>query len=59
MHVVNEAYKVFRAKWDPSLPENYPGAWNIPYARLRAIDRPPGWDYFPPIPPPPLIFRES
>ena len=57
MHVVNEAYKVFRTKWDPSLPEDYPGAWSIPYAQLRAIPRPPGWDFIPLIPPPPLICR--
>jgi GT2 family glycosyltransferase len=39
MEVVNEAYKLFRAKWDPSLPPRYPGALKIDYAALRA--RPP------------------
>lgn len=45
MRVVNEAYRAFRAKWDPSLPEDYPGVWAIPYERIRAIPRPEGWDH--------------
>jgi GT2 family glycosyltransferase len=37
MHVVNAAYGRFREKWDPSLPELYPGIKEIDFARLRTL----------------------
>jgi GT2 family glycosyltransferase len=39
MAVVQAAYAQFRAKWDPALPEQYPGVQHVEFAALRA--RPP------------------
>jgi hypothetical protein len=49
MRVVNAAYQVFRAKWDPTMPENYPGTAALPLEGLRSakIASP---DYQPPVP---------
>lgn len=37
MQVVDAAYKLFRDKWDPSLPPSYPGVAGIDFARLRSL----------------------
>lgn len=37
MHVVNEAYRVFRDKWDRTLPPDYPGSAFPLLDRLRSL----------------------
>ena len=37
MKVVDAAYRVFRDKWDPSLPPAYPGVAGIDFERLRGL----------------------
>lgn len=49
MTIVREAYLLFRAKWDPSLPPVYPGATNLPIDRLVALKRFNGMMYESPI----------
>lgn len=49
MQVVNAAYKEFRNKWDPTMPENYSSSDALPLQRLRAA-RIASPDYQPPVP---------
>jgi len=37
MEIVNNAYKLFREKWDPTLPPDYPGTDAIDFNRLRNL----------------------
>jgi GT2 family glycosyltransferase len=49
MQVVNDAYKLFREKWDPSLPPNYTGYTQIDFAKLRGLPSVPFDLYQPPV----------
>lgn len=49
MQVVDAAYRVFREKWDPSLPPAYPGVAGIDFERLRKLPRVEFELYQPPI----------
>jgi GT2 family glycosyltransferase len=59
MRTVNDAYVLFREKWDLSLPPQYQGVAAIDFARLRAVPPPSGGEYQPPIPPDPAICEVS
>src|SRR5438034_800140 len=37
MQVVDAAYRVFREKWDPTLPPAYPGVSELDFERLRGL----------------------
>lgn len=49
MATVQDAYLMFRQKWDPTLPEKYAGTQDWNFDRLRTLTRPKGWDYIAPI----------
>jgi GT2 family glycosyltransferase len=55
MQVVNQAYKKFREKWDPSLPQDYPGTAGIPFDKLRNIPPSAADEFIAPISPDPAI----
>jgi GT2 family glycosyltransferase len=47
MVVVGDAYKVFRQKWDPTLPPEYPGTDAIDFPRLLTVPPPQGGEFQP------------
>jgi hypothetical protein len=47
MVVVGDAYKVFRQKWDPALPLDYPGTDAIDFPRLLTVPPPQGGEFQP------------
>ena len=51
MQTVNDAYLLFREKWDASLPAAYPGAGAIDFERLRGLPPPLGGEHQPTITP--------
>jgi GT2 family glycosyltransferase len=55
MKVVNDAYMVFRQKWNPSLPPGYFGATQIDFSALRKVASPAGGERQPRISPGPDI----
>jgi len=57
MQVVQDAYALFREKWDPALPVQYPGADALELERLRTADAPAGGDYQPPLKPDPTLVE--
>lgn len=59
MKVVGEAYRLFREKWDPTLPPEYPGFHGIDFPRLRAGPPPAGGEYQPPLTPDASICQVS
>jgi hypothetical protein len=51
MAAVADAYRLFREKWDPTLPPEYPVA-GLDFARLRSVPPPAGGEFVPPMAPP-------
>ena len=59
MRTVNDAYVLFREKWDPSLPPQYRGVASIDFNRLRALPPLPGGEIQPPVMPNPAVCEVS
>jgi hypothetical protein len=47
MDVVNDAYQAFRAKWDTTLPQQYPGGATLDLVKLRQTGPVNGKDFEP------------
>ena len=59
MRTVNDAYMLFRQKWDLSLPPQYQGIAMIDFARLRTVAPPQGGEFQPPVMPDPAACEIS
>ena len=46
--VALDSYQQFRRKWDPALPQEYPGSLKLDYVRLRQVNPPEPADFQPP-----------
>jgi GT2 family glycosyltransferase len=57
MEVVNAAYRLFRDKWDPNLPPNYPGTDALDLERLRLLPPSTADAAIPPVQPDPAFVR--
>jgi GT2 family glycosyltransferase len=57
MQVVNAAYKLFREKWDLSLPPDYPGTHTIDFSKLRRLPAPAAGEFQPAVRPDPAVCQ--